>query len=670
MHHGFRYCMIIGVVVASGCATPPDTYQQPYQVNGATYGVTRGVFRPRWWNFYERGRSFADGGFLAEAERDLQRAVKMRKTDHRRSRTYGLHFVRYFGNREYGIVLYRQGRSADALPYLERSLDQDPTEKAEYYLSRCRLDLADIDDHRKPEIALDDVPPLINTTELRVSGRISDDGYIDRVRIHDAVRELLLKDHDLAFSETLALLPGPNTITFEARDIAGNTTTLTRHVTVDIDPPMISLDSRVGGSAVIAVHDAHAVTPLAHRIVNAVCLPAGANRFTLRRLSVNAPMYVEFADAAGNRNGMRIPAALAASGERSGRPLLRSLEDCPRLVAGELQKGMLSGERPVGTATGTQRTDVIRIELEKMRDDLVVFQDHVLIAGRIHGAFAQFSFDNDVKLANGRDVRFCFRKDLTPGMNQIALVVVDENGTRRRRHLRVERRMAPQQDRELRAKVVLCPLAREGGDRDISRRDFDNVLHELNAVDRFRLLESDRLDVISREFGLIKDGWIRTDGAARVGRALNADYSLACTFRPTAGDVEIFARLIDAETQKVLATCDVYAVVDGAGFGDAYTRFVQKLVQIYPVVEQPIHKMRGQKVLLNVGANANLKEGMKFVAYHRGPSIVDSETGQVLVRGRIHLDAPLNVTRVKRTNAHLNVRKNEDIGDAEYVVSL
>jgi len=91
----------------------------------------------RWWNFYERGRSFADGGFWAEAESDLKQALSIRSTDNRRSRTYGMHFTPYFGSREMGVVLFEQGKIEDAVYHLRKSLVQDPNSPTDH---RTRTD--------------------------------------------------------------------------------------------------------------------------------------------------------------------------------------------------------------------------------------------------------------------------------------------------------------------------------------------------------------------------------------------------------------------------------------------------------------------------------------------------------------------------------------------------
>ncbi len=103
----------------SGCKTAPEL--EPVGKEGESYCVTKGSFRHRWWNHYERALSCADGGFLERAESDLREAIRQRKDDQRRARTYGFHFADYFPHRELGIVLLRQGRPEEAIRELSES---------------------------------------------------------------------------------------------------------------------------------------------------------------------------------------------------------------------------------------------------------------------------------------------------------------------------------------------------------------------------------------------------------------------------------------------------------------------------------------------------------------------------------------------------------------------
>ena len=99
---------LLSVSIASGCAHQTDSTAS-YTRDGETYGQVRGTFRHKWWNYYERGLSFADGQFFKEAVKDFNAAIRKREKDQRMARTYGMHFMDYFPHRELGIVQYQTG---------------------------------------------------------------------------------------------------------------------------------------------------------------------------------------------------------------------------------------------------------------------------------------------------------------------------------------------------------------------------------------------------------------------------------------------------------------------------------------------------------------------------------------------------------------------------------
>jgi len=128
--------LILSVVVISGCGTRVDL--PPKIAEGVTYGTTREPFRERWWQYCERGVSWANGGFWSEAESDLRQCLALRRTDARRARTYGMHFVQCFAHRELGAVLIELGRLDEAEHELQLSMAQEPSAKAEFLLRRIR----------------------------------------------------------------------------------------------------------------------------------------------------------------------------------------------------------------------------------------------------------------------------------------------------------------------------------------------------------------------------------------------------------------------------------------------------------------------------------------------------------------------------------------------------
>ncbi|HEX3133010.1 MAG TPA: hypothetical protein VHX44_05435 [Planctomycetota bacterium] len=131
---GGAIAVFCSMLVVGGCGTRVDL--APKTVAGVTYGVTREPFHDRWWQYCERGVSWANGGFWTQAESDLRQCLALRQTDARRARTYGMHFVQCFAYRELGAVLLELGRLAEAEAELTLSLAQEPSAKAEFLLRR------------------------------------------------------------------------------------------------------------------------------------------------------------------------------------------------------------------------------------------------------------------------------------------------------------------------------------------------------------------------------------------------------------------------------------------------------------------------------------------------------------------------------------------------------
>ena len=115
------------LLVAGGCVSDPSAVREK---DGRQYGVTDGVFRGRWWSYYERGTSYLAGGFHEEAAADFEQALKGRSRDTWRARTYGLHFVEYFPARELGVCYLRLGRLDEAERQLQEALAMVDTERA------------------------------------------------------------------------------------------------------------------------------------------------------------------------------------------------------------------------------------------------------------------------------------------------------------------------------------------------------------------------------------------------------------------------------------------------------------------------------------------------------------------------------------------------------------
>ncbi len=353
MYRSVLGLLVIGMAAAlflldTGCGGPAGT-TAPRIVDGREYGVTRGAFRGRWWNYYERGQSYGDGQFWEDAETDFRAALAQDNTDRRRARTYGMHFIDYFPHRELGVALFHQGRYDPAIEALSRSLSQEVSAEAQYYLDRARAAKIEAEglDHEAPRITIAHPSPdhLTNASELTVDGRAADDTFVKEITVNGEPVRIDLSAPEIAFKIKVDLRMGDNPITVAATDLAGRTRETTVTVRCDRAGPLLNIDrivregngGRIEGYAcddagirsITVGETAILQSPKSEiRLDHPVALPVG-----------DEPVLVVAEDTAGNRTRAEIiprrrSAEFPSEPGRDTGPLLASLDLLPRYPAG------------------------------------------------------------------------------------------------------------------------------------------------------------------------------------------------------------------------------------------------------------------------------------------------------------------------------------------------
>ena len=204
----------------SGCAVKEG---KVYQKDGKQFGKPDGLFMEQWNDYYLRGLSYSDGGFWVEAAGDFQEALRQRDVDQRRARTYGLHFIDYFPNRELGISCYYRREYKMAIQYLEASLATVDSARAKFYLNKARQDWLRQSrlDSASPSLSIQFPPPRYVTSNFSVfvRGTARDDFFVSSVVINNKPDSFELSGKEVTFAEEIPLAPGKNYITLQARDL-------------------------------------------------------------------------------------------------------------------------------------------------------------------------------------------------------------------------------------------------------------------------------------------------------------------------------------------------------------------------------------------------------------------------------------------------------------------
>lgn len=683
-----------------GCAPEPLPIRTK---DGQVYGKVDGAFRHRWWNYYERSLSYADGSFFEEAVADLNVALRMRGTDQRMARTYGMHFVDYFPHRELGIIYFRQGLIAEARQELETSLEQFPSAKAQYYLDRVRK--AEIENAGKtafpPSIILTVTEKEIRTKAdpVIISGKAVDENYITGITI-DGESVLIEKSMPkVHFEQRLSLTQGRHEIEITAKNLLEKTTTQTLVVHVDREGPVISIDDlqiKKDGQVYIsgAADDDSGVRSL---------IIAGHEVPIKDELSVVfehqfKPEFAELLITAVDRIGNEIEAGIDLS------VVLGAVQDenasfsstlLKRSIYASLSLNVIPVKTGIQESIGTPRIMLAGLDsdhapwmlaalfgpkdktppLIKLRDwteNQTVFLEKIFLNGAISddtGVEHLAINGQSILRRKGKQIYFTHMSELNEGPNDIVIEAADAGGNIASQEITVTREIPQVRQLSERLSIAVAPFDQKGEVSPASSSFQENITDALINRNRFRLVEREKLDIVLREQKLSQTDLVERDTAIRLGRLLAARTVLTGSINSSRIGTEIVARLIDTETSEIIASKDVYdEVVDLPGLRTLAEGLALKLHSEFPLVEGIVVDKAENAVFTDLG-QGKTKLNRRLIIYREQP-IKHPKTGKVLgAKSEIVGRAAVSEVMPELSKAELTSGEAESINPLDMVIT-
>jgi len=597
--------------------------------DGQQYGKVRGAFRHRWWNYYERGLSYADGEFYPQALADLKKALDQRDKDQRKARTYGMHFIDYFPHRELGIVYYETGKPEEALKELELSLGQFPTAKAHFYLDRVRKALIEQEGKEiaPPTLKLDFEQEEVWTRQdpVVVAGAAEDAHYISRVVVGKVPIFMEGSQQRVRFKEALQLAQGSHRVEVLAQNLLGKITTRHIRIRVDREGPLITLeklrpDPSLPGEGVTiqgSIYDPAGVSTLS---INGQDQPVqeAVEIFFTRRLAVReVDLEIEARDRLGNMTSAAIPVAGRAG---YGRQVL---------VAGVNSDSM---DLLMAGLFGSSDNQAPTIRLRDGADGQAVFLEKIYIQGEIsdESKIESLTINQRPMLRRqGQVVFFSHLEELAEGENRIVIQARDEAGNRARREISIVRKVPKALQLQERLSLTVLPFDQNGAVSAAGLSFQDNLIDSLLDRDRFNVVERERLDAILHEQKLSRTALIDKEMALKLGRLVAARSIITGSLVETRTGVEIIGRLIDTETSVILATEDVYdEVKDLPALRTLAEGMAIKFHLDFPLTEGYIIQKKGKAIFSDLGRE-KIKLHRRLIVYREEP-IKHPVSGKVL----------------------------------------
>jgi TolB-like protein len=615
-----------------------------YMKEGKEYGITKGLFRERWWNFYERGCSFASGEFFDEAIADFKEAVRQRTTDSYRARTYGMHFIDYFPHRELGIVFYHTGHYQSAIEELSSSLSQVETAKAKYFLNKARRKVVE-------QTLSDTLPPLITNLslgdghvthllEVELTGIAEDDTFVSSIAVNGKPLFIELAQKKIPFAHKLSLSRGENSIRIEVKDLTDKVTVRETRVLVDREGPLVAINEPQGQG----VAHSERVT-----IRGLIWDESGVASFTLngenvslsgkRELSFGHEVVLahgsnsfpfEARDVVGNLTQGELHLVCDPDADSPGASLRSS-------TMFALDEGVFSdfgSSLPPAKSKMQERMPPL-IGLKELTDFQKVYYDAIFI----EGSAADQSGINELtinaiplRVIHGQQLFFNHLARLQEGVNHFDIRAVDGCGNSTLKTVTVVREIPRVKQVGSRLAVAVLPFEHKGECAMLGPLVYEGLVDALVNQARFNLVGRERdLETALRELKMSHTALVDEGKALQLGRIIAAEGIITGTVAETATSIEIYARFVDSETATVLAAHDVFEQDKSlSALHFILKGLALKFEQCFPLLEGCVIKSEGGKVYIDRGSMNGLKKEMKIIVFREGAPLTHPLTGKPL----------------------------------------
>ena len=608
------------------CCAGPAT-EKVYIKDEKEYGQVSGAFRSRWWNYYERGLSFLEGEFHAEAVLDFKAAIKQRSEDQRMARTYGMHFINYFPHRELGIAYYETGDFLSAKGELALSISHFPSAKARYYLDRVRKSLIEqlTRDVKPPTLTLSFKTDEVWTNEdpITLSCTVEDEHYVASIAIRGIPLLLEESKKHISFKESLNLSQGLHLIEVMAKNLAGKATTRRLRIHVDREGPIITLEElrvdQPGNSVIVkgSVYDAAGVYGLN---INGqkVSIPEDIEVFFVHRLSLSSDeLKLMSDDRLGNQTTALLPLSSSLTVKR---PLLLAFAGSN--PASCLMTGLFS----------PQDNDPPAVGLKGWTDTQTVFLDKIYIEGKAsdENEIVRLTVNNiPVLRRQGTHIFFGHMVELKEGRNTITIQTTDEHGNTAKKQISVIRKIPRALQLTERLSLALFPFEGKGEISEAGLTFQDNLIYSLVNRNRFRVVERSRLDIVLEEQELSRTKLVDRRTALALGRLVAAQSVITGSIIESRTGIEVVAWMIDTETSDILAAEDVYSEVkDLSAIMPLAEGLAVKFHREFPLVEGEIIQKKDKYIFTDLGQD-NIKIQRRLIVFRDKP-VTHQVTGKKL----------------------------------------
>jgi 5S rRNA maturation endonuclease (ribonuclease M5) len=627
-----RNWIIVTILLLTACAVQhpgPACFKDKIQ-----YGQVEGAFRSRWWNFYERGRSYLEGECLDAAISDFKAAIEQNDQDQRMVRTYGLHFVDYFPHRELGLIHYLLGDLDAAKSELEKSLSQESTSKAHHYLDEVRKK------QLKKKAKTVNTPSLVvhfpdkdaiwtSDERICIRGMASDEQYISNIQINGHPYDFQGAAKQIPFQTEIILSQGTYQIPIKIKNLLGGSLKKVLEIHVDHQGPLIEIVAfeKLANNILVIEGIVSDQSEMNHLYVDQKEIdlkPGIKTSFRVKHI-IDADqeiLVLTATDRAGNKTKAFLDIIEAT--QTFGNAFLASRDLIQDNVLW-VQKG--------------QNINLMLSEWEKVN---IVYAEKIYLSGYISSKSPLNAFiinNQPVTINHGRLVFFNIPYKLDKGDNSIDIRIENDRNQVLKKKITFQRMVPEISQIDARLHVSMSPLKTHHTDID-KRNQFQEELfmsfverNRFYTIPTFRRTESQLLNQSNES---------QIAHLTMVGQYVDSRYG-----------VEVAVRLVDNETTQILAVKDVYSETKDK---QSIFRMVDSLsIRIhneFPLVKGTIQHIAKNVIQISLGKK-QLKAQNRLIVFapshlNNAPEIIgfarilkiEKDTSKLVI---VHMKRPISI---------------------------
>jgi len=514
------------------------------------------VFRGQWDDYYLRALSCIEQANFQQALSDFQASLDRRppskKYDRRMVRTYGMHYLDYFPNRETGFIYFLQHQYEKALEYLNRSIQSEPSAKAYYFRNQVQKQLQT--SISQPSLALTE--PCVMTenngeiwqseSNIIIRGTAYDSQLIEAISIQERPLWIDFSAKKVDFFQKMHLEEGRHPVSVQATNISGAMTQKNIIFHVDQTGPSISVEKGILEGTII-IHAQDRSKQLALIIDQDLILSVNQStlNYTFKWPSKKSEIFVCVRDRCENQTCATITHSQ-----------LFHIPQFSGLIAEN--KNIVMSD--TGFSQNPSVSDSIEIVFDQ-QDLRSVFSEKISISGKISSTRSIVSVEinhTPLPIQSGKCIYFSRQIQLNAGQNQVNVLAKTISGQLQRKIIQIYRKIPSVLQFENRYGLSMYPFNVNGQDQSSWVDNLFGMTHKSGQAS-FELTESFERNFVKvlherHRFRINNLGQLVTQNSG----SIPCQGSLLGNAYVSKFGLEITARIVDNQTSAVLGIKDVY----------------------------------------------------------------------------------------------------------------